>query len=201
MLFPIIISTFFKEIFMKDKLKTALTLFGVFFKIGAFTFGGGYAMIPIIEKEVSEKRAWISEEDILDIFAISESTPGPIAINTATFIGYKIGGVLGSAFATFGVVLPSFIIISIISLILTEFSHLKPVQYAFNGIRAGVLALLIKALVSMYKKNKKSLFAYIIMAGAFVLAAFTNINVIFVLIGCGVAGLAYSLITLRRAKK
>lgn len=201
MLFPIIISTFFKEIFMKDKLKTVLTLFGVFFKIGAFTFGGGYAMIPIIEKEVSEKRAWISEEDILDIFAISESTPGPIAINTATFIGYKIGGVLGSAFATFGVVLPSFIIISIISLILTEFSHLKPVQYAFNGIRAGVLALLIKALVSMYKKNKKSLFAYIIMAGAFVLAAFTNINVIFVLIGCGVAGLAYSLITLRRAKK
>jgi chromate transporter len=201
MLFPIIISTFFKEIFMKDKLKTALTLFGVFFKIGAFTFGGGYAMIPIIEKEVSEKRAWISEEDILDIFAISESTPGPIAINTATFIGYKIGGVLGSAFATLGVVLPSFIIISIISLILTEFSHLKPVQYAFNGIRAGVLALLIKALVSMYKKNKKSLFAYIIMAGAFVLAAFTNINVIFVLIGCGVAGLTYSLITLRRAKK
>ena len=201
MLFPIIISTFFKEIFMKDKLKTALTLFGVFFKIGAFTFGGGYAMIPIIEKEVSEKRAWISEEDILDIFAISESTPGPIAINTATFIGYKIGGVLGSAFATLGVVLPSFIIISIISLILTEFSHLKPVQYAFNGIRAGVLALLIKALVSMYKKNKKSLFAYIIMAGAFVLAAFTNINVIFILIGCGVAGLAYSLITLRRAKK
>ena len=186
---------------MKDKLKTVLTLFGVFFKIGAFTFGGGYAMIPIIEKEVSEKRAWISEEDILDIFAISESTPGPIAINTATFIGYKIGGVLGSAFATLGVVLPSFIIISIISLILTEFSHLKPVQYAFNGIRAGVLALLIKALVSMYKKNKKSLFAYIIMAGAFVLAAFTNINVIFILIGCGVAGLTYSLITLRRAKK
>ncbi len=186
---------------MKDKLKTCLTLFLTFLKIGAFTFGGGYAMIPIIEKEIVDKHGWITTEDILDIFAISESTPGPIAINSATFIGYKIGGVFGSFCATFGVVLPSFTIISIISLVLREFSDIKAVQYAFNGIRAGVIALIIKALVSMYKKAPKSLFAYILMGASFVLAAFTEINVIFVIIGCGVAGLVNSLIIKRRVKE
>ena len=186
---------------MKEKLKTCLTLFLSFFKIGAFTFGGGYAMIPIIEKEMVEKHKWIKSEDILDIFAIAESTPGPIAINSATFIGYKIGGVFGSFCATFGVVLPSFVIISVISLVLREFSDIKAVQYAFNGIRAGVLALIIKALVSMYKKAPKGLFSYILMGASFVLAAFTDINVIFVIIGCGLAGLLNSLIIQRRVKK
>lgn len=186
---------------MKEKLRTCLTLFLTFLKIGAFTFGGGYAMIPIIEKEMVEKHKWIKSEDILDIFAIAESTPGPIAINSATFIGYKIGGVFGSFCATFGVVLPSFVIISIISLVLREFSDIKAVQYAFNGIRAGVLALIIKALVSMYKKAPKGLFSYILMGASFVLAAFTDINVIFVIIGCGLAGLINSLIIQRRVKK
>ena len=186
---------------MKDKLKNSLTLFLTFFKIGAFTFGGGYAMIPIIEKEIVEKHKWISGEDVLDIFAISESTPGPIAINTATFIGYKIAGVLGSFCATFGVVLPSFLVISAISLILRQFSDIKTVQYAFNGIRAGVLALIIKALVSMYKKAPKGLFSYIVMGASFVLAAFTDINVIFIIIGCALAGVFNSFVIKRRAKQ
>lgn len=186
---------------MKDKFKNSLILFLTFLKIGTFTFGGGYAMIPIIEKEVCEKRKWITEEDILDIIAIAESTPGPIAINSATFIGYKISGVFGSFCATFGVVLPSFVIISIISLILRQFSDSLVVQYAFNGIRAGVLALLIKALVSMYKKCPKGLFSYIVMGASFILAAFTDINVIFVLIGCAVAGIVNSLIIKRRVKQ
>ena len=174
---------------MKKKLKTCLTLFLTFLKIGAFTFGGGYAMIPIIEKEMVDKHKWI------------KSTPGPIAINSATFIGYKIAGVFGSFCATFGVVLPSFTIISIISLVLREFSDIKVVQYAFNGIRAGVLALIIKALVSMYKKAPKDIFSYILMGASFVLAAFTDINVIFVIIGCAVAGLINSLIIKRRVKE
>ena len=186
---------------MKEKLKTCLTLFLTFLKIGAFTFGGGYAMIPIIEKEIVDKHGWITSEDILDIFAIAESTPGPIAINSATFIGYKIAGAFGSFCATFGVVLPSFTIISIISLVLREFSDIKAVQYAFNGIRAGVLALIIKALVSMYKKAPKDIFSYILMGASFILAAFTDINVIFVIIGCGVAGLVNSLIIKRRVKE
>jgi len=96
---------------MKDNFKKALKLFLVFFKIGAFTFGGGYAMVPIIQSEVAEKRGWIKNEDILDILAISESTPGPIAINSATFVGYQVAGVFGSVMATLGVVLPSLIII------------------------------------------------------------------------------------------
>ena len=186
---------------MKEKLKTCLTLFLTFLKIGAFTFGGGYAMIPIIEKEMVEKHKWIKSEDILDIFAIAESTPGPIAINSATFIGYKIAGVFGSFCATFGVVLPSFVIISIISLVLREFSDIKAVQYAFNGIRAGVLALIIKALISMYKQCPKNLFSYIVLALAFLVVAIFNINVIYVVIGCGVIGLVHSLIVTRRNEK
>ncbi len=186
---------------MKEKLKTCLTLFLTFLKIGAFTFGGGYAMIPIIEKEIVDKHGWIKSEDILDIFAIAESTPGPIAINSATFIGYKIGGFFGAFCATFGVVLPSFTIISIIALVLREFSDIKAVPYAFNGIRAGVIALIIKALVSMYKKAPKDIFSYIIMGASFIIASFININVIFVIIGCAVAGLVNSLIIKRRVKK
>ena len=176
-----------------------LELFITFFKIGLFTFGGGYAMLPLIQKEVLA-HDWMEIEEVINFIAVSESTPGPIAINSATFIGYKIGGVFGSFCATFGVVLPSFVIISIISLVLREFSDIKAVQYAFNGIRAGVLALIIKALVSMYKKAPKGLFSYILMGASFILAAFTDINVIFVIIGCGLAGLFNSLIIKRRVK-
>lgn len=186
---------------MKQKLKKCWVLFTTFFKIGAFTFGGGYAMIPLIQKEVVESKGWITDEDILDIFAIAESTPGPIAINSATFIGYKIAGVLGSFFATLGVVLPSFAIISIISYVLKEFSEIQAVQFAFRGIRAGVLALIVKALISMYKQCPKHLFTYILMGAAFIAAAFLPINAIYIIIGCGVIGLICSLVMDRRAKK
>ena len=186
---------------MKETLQKALRLFLVFFKIGAFTFGGGYAMIPLIQKEVVENKKWITDDDILEIIAIAESTPGPIAINSATFVGYRVCGFWGSFFATVGVVLPSFIIILIISALLGEFQNIPVVRYAFNGIRAGVLALIIKALVSMYKKAPKGLFSYILMGASFILAAFTDINVIFVIIGCGVAGLINSFIIKRRAEK
>ncbi len=191
---------------MKKKLKNALTLFLTFFKIGAFTFGGGYAMIPIIEKEMCEKHKWLKGEEILDIFAISESTPGPIAINSATFVGFRVAGVLGSFCATLGVVLPSFIVISVISLILGEFSSLEPVKYAFNGIRAGVLALVIKAFYSMYKKCPKNLFSYIIMFGAFGASLFIDIlgldiSVIYIIVSCAVIGLVYSLVQRKRGNE
>ena len=185
---------------MKFSLKRCLQVFVSFFKIGAFTFGGGYAMIPLIQKEAVEKRHWVTDEDILDIIAIAESTPGPIAINSATFVGYKAAGVLGSVCATLGVVLPSFTIILFLSFVLKQFSEFKPVVYAFNGIRAGVLALLVKALWTMYKKSPKGWAAYIVMAAAFVLTAIFDFNVIFVLIGCAVFGLVTSSIMERRAK-
>ncbi len=184
----------------KDTWKRVFTLFYVFFKIGAFTFGGGYAMVPLIEREVAERRGWITSQDMLDIIAIAESTPGPIAINTATFVGYKTAGVIGAMAATVGTVLPSFVIISVISLVLAEFRDLRVVQYAFNGIRAGVLALIIKALWSMYKKCPKSPVAYIIMAVSFAVAAFTDINILFIILGAAPVGLVTSLCMARRER-
>lgn len=183
---------------MKQKLKNALILFITFFKIGAFTFGGGYAMIPIIEKEICDKHKWLKGEEILDIFAIAESTPGPIAINSATFVGYRVAGFFGAACATFGVVLPSFLIISVISLVLREFSQYTVVKYAFMGIRAGVLALLLKALISMYKKCPKGIFYYILMGLAFVISAFTELNVIIVIVACALIGLIRSVVLRKR---
>lgn len=184
----------------KQKRSTVLTLFLTFLKIGAFTFGGGYAMIPLIQKEIVEKKKWISNQDILDIVAIAESTPGPIAINSATFVGYKIAGFLGAFFSTLGVVLPSFVIISFISLILKQFESLVVVEYAFNGIRAGVLALIIKALMSMYHQCPKNLFSYIIIGASFFAVAFLNISVLLVIVCCAVAGVMNSIIAARRAK-
>lgn len=183
---------------MKNRI---LKLFLTFFKIGLFTFGGGYAMIPLMQRETVEKNNWISDDDILDIIAIAESTPGPIAINSATFIGYKTAGVWGSVAATLGTVLPSFIIILIISFFLRQFQDIKAVQYAFNGIRAGVLALIIKAWWNMYKKMPKNSIAYIIAAAAFIVSAFTDVHILIVIVACGILGLITSMILNREDKK
>ncbi len=177
-----------------------LKLFMTFVKIGAFTFGGGYAMIPLIQREVVEKKEWVTHEDILEIIAIAESTPGPIAINAATFIGYKVSGFRGAFCATAGVVLPSFAIIAAISFVLRQFENLKIIQYAFSGIRAGVLALIIKALISMYKQCPKSPVSYIIMAFAFLAASFLRINILVIIIGCTVIGLISSMAAERSRK-
>lgn len=182
-------------------MKRLFDLFSVFFRIGAFTFGGGYAMIPLIQKETVENKKWITDDDILEIVAIAESTPGPIAINAATFVGYKVAGFLGAFFATLGMVVPSFAIILIISYVLRRFSNIKAVQYAFNGIRAGVLALLIKALFTMYKKVRKNAASYIIMAFSFVFAAVIKVKIIYVIIACAIFGLVTSVIAERRSAK
>ena len=151
-------------------------------------------MIPIIEHEVVEKNNWLKSEDILEIIAISESTPGPIAINSATFVGYRIAGFFGAFFASLAVVLPSFVIISIISGILAKFEALQVVQYAFLGIRAGVVALVLKAFWTMYKKCDKSPFSLCIAGLAFILSAILSINVLYVIIACAVLGFCYSCI-------
>lgn len=176
------------------KWQKIIKLFTTFFRIGAFTFGGGYAMIPLIQKETVETHKWITDDDILEIIAIAESTPGPIAINSATFVGFRVAGVFGSVAATLGVVLPSFIIISVIALLLNEFQHIQAVKYAFWGIRAGVLALVLKALINMYKKCKKNVMAYIVMALAFIGAAILGIHVLIIIVACAVIGLVYSLV-------
>ncbi|MCM1090829.1 MAG: chromate transporter [Muribaculum sp.] len=167
-------------------------------KIGAFTFGGGYAMIPLIQKEVADEKEWISHQDILEVIAIAESTPGPIAINAATFIGYRVQGFWGAFLATCGVVLPSFVIISVISLVLQQFENQKIVQHAFQGIRAGVLALIVKALISLYKQCPKNLLSYLIMAFAFAAVVFCKISVLAVILCCAAVGLAASHLADRR---
>lgn len=182
---------------MKNKV---LQLFLSFLRIGAFTFGGGYAMIPLIQREVTEKKKWITDEDILDIVAIAESTPGPIAINSATFVGYKVAGVWGAAASTFGVVLPSFVIISVLTFVLEAFKANVYVQYAFYGIRAGVLALVIKGLYSMYKKCPKGVFSYIVMGLAFILVAVLKVNVLMVIALAALFGVIVSQVLLRRGK-
>ena len=180
-----------------SNVKKALKLFTTFFKIGAFTFGGGYAMIPLIQHEVSEKNNWITDDDILEIVAIAESTPGPIAINSATFVGYRVCGVLGSVAATLGVVLPSFAI----TFVLNKFQSLKAVKYAFMGIRAGVLALVLKALVSMFKKCPKTYVSYIVIAFAAFVGVFTDINVFLIIVISALFGLiTYSVIRKRASK-
>ena len=169
-----------------------LDLFLTFFKIGLFTFGGGYAMIPLIEKEAVDKKKWLSSEELLDVVAIAESTPGPIAINSATFIGKKVGGFLGALCATMGVVLPSFVIITIISYFLESFKEIRVVRYAFFGIRAGVLALIFKALISMFRQSTKNALAYILMVLSAAAVIFFDVNAIIVIAVCALTGIIYS---------
>ena len=185
----------------KERRKRLWPLFFTFFKIGAFTFGGGYAMIPLIQKEVVETHRWMEDSDILDIIAIAESTPGPIAINSATFVGYRAAGVPGAFLCTLGVVLPSFLVIFGLSFILRAFQDNQTVKYAFWGIRAGVLALICKAWISMYKQCPKHLLSYIIAILSFVAVAFLKINVFLVLIGCAVTGIVSSIVAERRMKQ
>lgn len=146
------------------KSKLILTLFLSFFKIGAFTFGGGYAMLSLLENEFVEKRGWLTKEEFLDMVAIAESTPGPIAINSATFIGYKTAGVVGSTFATLGVVLPSFIIIYVISLFLDKFLAFEIVANAFKGIQACVVYLIGSTGLKLFKQMDKKPLPIAIMA-------------------------------------
>ncbi len=183
---------------MNKKLKNSLSLFGVFFKIGLFTFGGGYAMIPLIQRETVAKKKWVTDEDVLEMVAIAESTPGSIAVNISTFVGYRIAGFLGAFFATVGVVLPSFAIILAVSFAIQKFSDILAVQYAFRGVRACVLALMINSLFNMYRQSPKNLISYIIMMFAFVLTAFLNVNVLLVIVCCAAVGLISSWVAQRK---
>ena len=156
-----------------------ITLFLTFMKIGLFTFGGGYAMIPIIEEEVTKKRKWISEIEILDVIAISETTPGPIAVNTATYVGYKVAGIWGSIIATLGLTIPSFAIIFVISYFYKDFMQWKVVQAAFKGLKIGVILLLLNAVIKLSKNFKVNLIGVILFAialSASLVFSLININ-------------------------
>ena len=133
-------------------MKKLLDLFFTFAKVGVMTFGGGYAMLPILQREVVENKGWATEEELMDYFAIGQCTPGVIAVNTATFIGQKYKGFWGAIFATLGVVFPSLVIISLLAGVIEAFSHLVWVQNAFGGIRVCVCVLIANAVLKLYKK-------------------------------------------------
>ncbi len=144
-------------------------LFLTFFKIGLFTFGGGYAMISIIENTCVEKKKWISAEEMINMTVIAESTPGPIAINCSTYVGFKKKGILGAISATLGVILPSFLIVYIISMFLDNFLEITFVASAFKGIKVAVGILIVDAALKMFAKIEKSVFSVIITSTAFIL--------------------------------
>lgn len=177
-------------------MKKIFELFYTFFKIGLFTFGGGYAMISQIREVIVEKKGWITDDELLQVITIAESTPGPIAINMATFIGYKQKKAIGSIMATLGVVLPSFIIIFTISLFLKQFMEFKYVQYAFAGINSAVAFLIVKTGFTMMKKIEKKplpIITFIIVFSLMILFDILAIkfsSIYFILIG-GVIGIIY----------
>ena len=158
--------------------RSCLELFAVFFKIGLFTFGGGYAMISMIMSELSEKKQWISSDELMDVVAIAESTPGPIAINSATYIGYKRAGFFGSLSATLGVVLPSFIIIYLISRCVEWFMAFKVVQSAFRGIQAAVAILILRAGVKLVAKVKREIVPTACLIVSIVVVLLVNFGVL-----------------------
>lgn len=177
---------------IKNNFHLILQLFLEFFKIGAFTFGGGYAMLSIIQREVVESKKWATDDEVLDMFAIAEATPGVIAINTATFVGYKVAGFWGAFFATLAVSLPAFIIIVLITWFLLPFMSNKWVGYAFQGLRAGIIVLIVNAAIKLNKVNSKCAFNIILTTIAFLIASFTSINVIFLLIAGLIVGIIYN---------
>ena len=166
-----------------------LSLFLSFAKVGVMTFGGGYAMIPILEREIVENRKWASSEELMDYYAVGQCTPGVIAVNTATFIGYKVAGPAGGVAATLGVVFPSVVIICLIADILTNFADIPAVKSAFTAIRVCVCVLIFNAVVKLWKgavKDKAGLVLFLIV---FVLSLFFDISPVVFVLFCALAGL------------
>lgn len=169
-------------------MKELLTLYTAWFRMGLFTFGGGYAMLPMIQKEVIEKYHWATEDEVMDYYAIGQCTPGVIAVNTATFIGYKIRGVTGGIVSTLGVISPSLIIITLISALISNFSDIPVVQHALAGISVAVCVLMFVSIEKLIRKGLKNVPSWIIFAAAFLLAYFTDISTVLLVIGAGAAG-------------
>ena len=161
------------------------------FKIGLFTFGGGYAMIPMIQKEIVDKHRWVTAEDILNYYAISQCTPGAIAVNLSTFIGGKIDGLLGALISTLGVITPSIIIISIIATFLSNFSSLEVVKHALAGIQIAVCVLMFGAVKNLFKTSIIDIPSLLICLVAFLLAYFTNIPTVLLVILAAVFGYVF----------
>lgn len=175
-------------------------LFLAFFKIGLFTFGGGYAMLPMIQREITEKHKWATEEEVLDCYAIGQSTPGIIAINTATFIGYKTAGIPGALVATLGMVTPSLIIITALSTLILKYRDNIYVKKALLGIQGAVVALIAVSIIKMAKKAFIDAFTYILGGVGFILLFALKVPAYFIIAGALVLSVLYTIFKTRRVQ-
>jgi chromate transporter len=169
-------------------------LFKTFCKIGGLTFGGGYAMLPMLQKEVVDERKWATNDELLDYYAVGQATPGIIAVNTATFVGYKVKGIWGALFATLGVVFPSFVIILVIASFLQNFSKYIIVQNAFSGIRVAVGVLILNAIIGLLKKSVVNKISTVIFIVTCLFGIVLNISPIYIVIAACIIGILISYI-------
>ncbi|MBE6885568.1 MAG: chromate transporter [Ruminococcaceae bacterium] len=182
-------------------LKKLLSLFLTFAKLGAITFGGGLTMLPLLKREIVEKKGWATEEELLDYYAVGQCTPGIIAVNTATFIGYNRAGWLGGVFATLGMITPSVIIIILIAALLSQVITYPIVGYALAGIRAAVCAMMANTCISLAKKSIKDGVGGAIFAVVFALSFFLDIPSVPLIIAAALVGLLVSYLKRKKAKK
>ncbi|MBQ1270827.1 MAG: chromate transporter [Clostridia bacterium] len=182
-------------------MKELLEMFLAFSRVGALTFGGGYAMLPILQGEVVEKKKWITNEEMMDFYAIGQCLPGLIAVNTASFIGNKLKGTKGGYACALGVVFPSLVIITIIAAFISGFSELPVVRNAFAGIRVCVCVLILNAVVKLWKKAIIDLKTFVIFAVIFSGSTFTDINPILYVVGAAVCGIILSLTSAKGGQK
>lgn len=174
-----------------------LQLFLSFAKVGVLTFGGGYAMIPLLEREIVSHRGWASSEELMDYYAVGQCTPGVIAVNTATFIGYKVAGNLGGIVATLGVVFPSYLIICVIAGIIQNFADIPAVKSAFAGIRVCVCVLIFNSVVKLWKGAVKDKAALLLCLLVFLLSLFFSVSPIVFVLVCGAAGILFTRLGVR----
>ena len=182
-------------------IKNYLQLWGLFFKIGAMTFGGGLAMLPILERELSEKRDWATKDQLLDYYAIGQSTPGIIAVNVATFIGFNRGGILGGIVATLGIVTPSIIIITFLASFISSYSDISWVKKILAGINVAVAAILTKAAWDFGKKTIKNIWGLLIFIASFVAVYFLKIDTVIIIGVSAIIGVIFHLISSKKALK
>lgn len=173
-------------------MKLLWQLYKTWFSLGLFTFGGGYAMLPMIQREIIEKHHWATEEEVMDYYAIGQCTPGIIAVNTATFIGYYQKGVIGGIVATLGVISPSIIIITIIASVLTNFMEYEWVVHALKGINVAVCMLMINAISNLWQKNIKNIASFMIFLLALLLSLFTGVSTVWLVVLSGALGIFFS---------
>ena len=178
-------------------MKTLLELFIAFARVGVMTFGGGYAMLPIIEREIVDKRHWAELDEIMDYYAVGQCTPGVIAVNTATFVGYKLAGVPGGIVATLGVIFPSLIIITAIASVLTAFSEVPAVKSAFAGIRVCVCVLIFNSVLKLYKKAVVDKASFGLFTVVFLLSVILDVSPVVFVIICALSGILLSRLGVR----